>query len=66
MHVVFKDEEGRIVEARLNVKMPDVADRLRLVKHAVRCDVYEDEGGVRGRLVRSYVREGIDGLWRPL
>ncbi|HEY8077132.1 MAG TPA: hypothetical protein VIF62_23560 [Labilithrix sp.] len=32
----------------------------------VRCEIYEDGEGVRGRLVTVYVREDVAARWRPV
>lgn len=66
MHAVFKDDRARIVASVVDVVLFEIERWLSPSVDGVRCEIYEDGEGVRGRLVTVYVREDVAARWRPV
>lgn len=65
MHAVLTDGESRIVDSLTDVPLIAIDDWLDSRSDAVRCDVYEDDNKVRGKLVAVYCRDQQSGRWTP-
>lgn len=65
MHAVFKDEDARVLDGLTNVSLLDSDTWLQLRSDAAACEVYENDGGTRGKLVVTYVRDVKTGRWLP-
>lgn len=66
MHAIFKDAAARVVGSLSNVALFEVERWLTRSCDGVRCEVYEDDGRVRGSLRTLYVRDDERGRWRPV
>jgi eukaryotic-like serine/threonine-protein kinase len=64
---VFMDAESRVVDELHFASIPDAYDHAwSLGLEVVRCEVYDEFAGVRGKHRVTYVRKGQTELWVPL
>jgi hypothetical protein len=66
MHVIFKDAASRVVASLPEVALYEIDRWLKPACEGVRCEVYADDGRVRGALITLYVRDDDRAPWRPV
>jgi hypothetical protein len=64
---IFSDEGGAVVDEMEFLSIDEAYEyAMSIGATAVRCDLYDQFAGVRGRLRATYVRKPEAGLWVPL
>jgi hypothetical protein len=64
MHVVFKDEESRLLGGVLEIELSKAEAWLADDPRAIRCEIYEELQNARGALVAVFERDADSGEWR--